>query len=386
MRIPYRSGWHCIATTAISWRPGLPTRTARPGTWSNASGTSRAGSDAHNGPVQLGLFHQNHNVQPETSTAIFSSFSSGDFDNSLGEFPLEITRSDTVADTLVKDAEGKVMGTFYGVELGGGDRQAVDWSVELLGEETIVPGLFARSYLRGNSGNRFDPNAEAINASGQLDNIQWWGNANPPPAGIEKYPDVFDLPNDTGNDSDNQENYSIDLEGEIFIPEPGNYKFKDGVDDYTLLEIDGETLIDDNAWTNPAGTSNGGSPIVEKNFEEAGWYSFHMQTAEGGGGDAGVLYWDYDNSDFPESNTDPAGLDAIVPAENFRSRAFAVEDTIANSSVQEGVLMGAGGETVDWAAGRMARVTVNGVPNLVSIGGSVFPPGDYNMDGLVNVE
>lgn len=56
-----------------------------PGTWSNAE--SRSGSADHNGPVYMGLFHQNHNVQPETSTATFMNFSVGDFDSSLGNFP-----------------------------------------------------------------------------------------------------------------------------------------------------------------------------------------------------------------------------------------------------------------------------------------------------------
>lgn len=56
-----------------------------PGTWSNAE--TRAASAAHSGPVYLGLFHQNHNVQPETSTATFMNFSLTDFDASLGNFP-----------------------------------------------------------------------------------------------------------------------------------------------------------------------------------------------------------------------------------------------------------------------------------------------------------
>ena len=56
-----------------------------PGTWSNAE--SRPGSADHNGPVFMGLFHQNHNVQPETSTATFMDFAITDFDDSLGNFP-----------------------------------------------------------------------------------------------------------------------------------------------------------------------------------------------------------------------------------------------------------------------------------------------------------
>ena len=360
-------------TIAATWADDVD---GAPGTWSSAAGTSRAGSADHNGPVHLGLFHQNHNVQPETSTATFTNFSAGDFDNSLGEFPLQVTRSDIPSNQLVKDADGKITGTFFGEELGGGAQQAVDWKVELLGAPAQVQGLLARSFLRGNDGVSFDADSMVPQGSGQLDNIQWWGNANPPPEGKEKYPDVFNLPNDTNSDGDNQDSYSVDLTGEIFIPEPGTYQFKDGVDDYTLLEIDGETLIDDNAWTSPDGTSNGGSPIVSKEFSESGWVSFHMQTAEGGGGDAGVLYWDYDNDGFPAANGDAAGMQAIVPSENFRATLRPVDDMISNTSIQDGVLMGEGGEMVDWPVGSTAIVTVDGVPNEVTI---VPEPGSFAL-------
>ena len=330
-----------------------------PGSWSAAE--SRDGSDAHNGPVQLGLFHQNHNVQPETSTATFMAFSSGAFDNNLGAFPSVITRSDL---TLTG---GNLTGDFFGVELGGGDKQAVEWMVELLGDATTVPGLTARSYLRGNGGSFFDTSSADPNGIGQLANIAWAGNANPPPAGLEKYPDIFNLPSDTDSDGDNQEGYTVDLQGEIFIPEAGTYKFKDGVDDYTYLQIDGETLIDDNTWTGIDGTANGGSPIVEKTFASAGWKSFRFQMAEGGGGDAGALYWDYNNGAFPASNTDPAGLEALVPADNFRTSTFAVDATISGTSVQEGVLTGDGGSMLSADAGQLARVTINGVPQIVQV-------------------
>ncbi len=341
-----------------TWAPDVG---GAPGTWSAAE--SRAGSADHLGPVHLGLHHQNHNVQPETSTGLFYGFSAGDFDNSLGEFPLDITRPRQLA----VNAEGKVTGNIFGVELGSADSQAVEWKVELLGEPTIQDGLFARSYLRGNSGSYFDPDSEVPNGSGQLANVSWWGNANPPPAGVEKYPDIFNLPSDTNMDADNQENYTVDVQGEIFIPEPGTYKFKDGVDDYTFLSIDGETLIDDNNWTGPNGSDNGGSPIVEKTFDTAGWKTFEFEMAEGGGGDSGVLYWDYNNSDFPATNADPAGLGAIVPAENFRTADYPVLSMVSNDSVQEGVLMGADGGMISAEAGQMARVTVNGVSQIVPI-------------------
>jgi hypothetical protein len=80
------------------------------------------------------------------------------------------------------------------------------------------------------------------------------------------------------------------------------------VDDYTYLAIDTdksgvagdipeEVLIDDNAWTNALSTGNGGAPIVEVDIDvaEGGeWLAMEFNMAEGGGGDSGMLYWDYD--------------------------------------------------------------------------------------------
>ncbi len=336
-------------------------RWRHPGTWSVAE--SRVGSDAQVGPVQLGLFHQNHDVQPEVSTATFTGFTVGNFDNSLGQFPLNITSS-----PVYLNAEGKVVGSFSGVEVGGGDAQAVDWKVEILGDQQVTAGLYARSFLRGNSGSNFDPDTLDVQGSGQLPNLSWWGNVSPAPAGLEKYPDIFNLPSDTNSDADNQENYSVDATGQIFIPEAGTYKFKDGVDDYTYLNIDGDVLLDDNNWTGPTGSDNGGSPIVEKTFDEAGWYDFTFRMAEGGGGDAGTLYWDYNNSEFPAAQTDAAGVGALIPADNFRSVAYAVEGELSGSSIMnDEVLMDADGNMLTAAPGTLARVTVNGVPQLVTL-------------------
>jgi hypothetical protein len=290
------------------------------------------------------------------------NYSVSGFNNALGNFPLNVTRAE-----LSLDASGRLVGKFLGNEVGGGPDQPVTWKLELLGNETIMPGLFARSFLRGNSGVNFDPDMLTAQGSGVIGNLSWWGNANPPPAGIEKYPDVFNLPADTNNNANNQENYSVDASGQIFIPEAGTYKFKDGVDDYTYLNIDGDTLIDDNNWTGPNGSDNGGSPIVEKSFAAAGWYDFTFRMAEGGGGDAGVLYWDHNNTDFPASQTAAAGLGALIPAENFRHRTFIVEGTLTDTSIEDGLLTDAAGNTLTAAPGRMVRVTVNGVSEIVEV-------------------
>lgn len=154
----------------------------------------------------------------------------------------------------------------------------------------------------------------------------WWtgsaGSAAIP--GVPNYPKALGFPTDR-----NEETYIAYLEGDIFLPEDGEYKFKDGVDDYTYLEIAGTVLIDDNAWTGVSGADNGGSPIVTLNGT-AGWHKIKMVAAEGGGGDAGVLYWDYGpggigtGEGFPTANNqgidlanNAAGL--LIPEANLRS-------------------------------------------------------------------
>jgi hypothetical protein len=335
-----------------------PDEGGAPGAWSVALG--RVGSESHTGPVQLGLFHQNHSVQPQTSTGTFEGFTAGDFNNGYGQFPLNVTRE-------VGLTGDKISASFSGVELGGGAAQPVNWKVEVLGAPAIAPGLSARSFLRGNSGGNFDPDALTPQGQGTIANIAWFGNANPAPAGFEKYPDVFGLPADTNSPGDNQEDYSVDARGQIFIPEAGTYKFKDGVDDYTFLQIAGETLIDDNNWTGPNGSDNGGSPIVSKTFDQAGWYDFTFRMAEGGGGDAGTLYWDYNNSAFPATQTTPAGTDALVPAANFRSISYPVVDSLSGMSIVDGILTDANGKTLTAAPGTLARVTVDGRAEIVTL-------------------
>ena len=167
----------------------------------------------------------------------------------------------------------------------------------------LTPGLCQQWWDVGNPGNAagaFDiinggnPNmGEFKNAGGS----SWWtGNGLAVP-GIPNYPPALGF-----GPGHNEESYLASLTGEILIPEDGDYKFKDGVDDYTYLAIDlddnglmegDEILIDDNAWTGVEGNQNGGSPIVSVAGATAGWHSIHFIASEGGGGDAGILYWDY---------------------------------------------------------------------------------------------
>ena len=119
-----------------------------------------------------------------------------------------------------------------------------------------------------------------------------------------QYPAEVQPPlNGTGND-----NYTVRATGELLIPESGTYRFTDGVDDYTYWAIDLdksgvagddpiEVLIDDNAWTNVLRDGNDGQGLaeVEIDVEPGGeWLAVEFNMAEGTGGDAGVIYWDYD--------------------------------------------------------------------------------------------
>ncbi len=172
----------------------------------------------------------------------------------------------------------------------------------------------------------------------------WWtgsGNAIP---GILAYPPV--------TAAVSRDIYITRLTGEILIPESGTIRFKDGVDDFTYLAIDlngngilgeaddgtgqSEVLINDNTWADVETGGNGGSPIAARTFTvdapEGEWLAMEFATGEGGGGDAGVLYWDYDVNGgglgagvgFPTLQTDNIDLAAnganlLIPESNLRS-------------------------------------------------------------------
>ena len=143
--------------------------------------------------------------------------------------------------------------------------------------------------------------------------------------GLVAYPEGSDPPLELGDDTvftveGNQSfnNYTVRMTGMINFPESGTYLFADGIDDYTYLAIDtdksgtagdtdDEVFIDDDAWTD-ADRDRGtvaNSPIAEVDVNVAGggeWLAIEFYMAEGGGHDAGLLYWDY--------NADGGGLGA----------------------------------------------------------------------------
>jgi hypothetical protein len=177
----------------------------------------------------------------------------------------------------------------------------------------VTPGLKADIYLHGNDGN-FTAlnnfiNGNAPNGTATLPRIHW----SHPDAGVG-YP-----PNGAGGDlfsdavpgfeitGDGQENYGVNLTGQIFIPgdatrtalnAPGGnlIAFEDGVDDFCYLSIDGTVLINDNNWTGNSSVDNGGGNISlfdasAAKYDDGEWVPFRMITWEGGGGDTASLYW-----------------------------------------------------------------------------------------------
>jgi len=166
---------------------------------------------------------------------------------------------------------------------------------------TPVPGLQA-TFLNGNLTSDGAWTSALANAAVYqaptflLDKISYGGdtpNDLPPASGFASRA--------SGN---NQENYSVQWQGEIFIPQ-GTVNFYDGNDDYAKLVIDGNTLYEDNNWTSWDGTGNNGSTatgsfVGTKNDVtidglKGGWYSIQFRGAEGGGGDNFRLVWDATN-------------------------------------------------------------------------------------------
>jgi hypothetical protein len=188
---------------------------------------------------------------------------------------------------------------------------------------------------------------------------QWWyGSDGTQPLNTVQYPfEVQDIGGINVEANNSYSNYTAVLSGEILIPEDGVIKFKDGVDDYTSLRIDinnndtfedNEHLINDSGWTDMLGSANGGSPIVQATFDvddtNGSWLDIEFVVSEGGGGDAGLLAWDYDPNGggigggvangFPTVSTQAfgaeagiAGTDAIdavmVPDTHLRTRGVA---------------------------------------------------------------
>ena len=242
--------------------------------------------------------------------------------------------------------EGQGIGVDDGAALGGNTRRAPIQGIQIVSGNFVIPPAavggrdeIGNQSIDGTRGNLMygEPSGDLVAGLGQswyadgnggskagVDDIfggdravpyfhgqdgTWWSGGNPTLPGIQDYP-VETEGVITGN------NYSVKLEGEILIEQSGTIRFLDGIDDYTYLAIDmdrsgvagdddAEILINDGAWTNAVSAANGGAPIVEADFQDIApdgeWLAIEVNTSEGGGGDGGMLYWDFNDVDeiFP---------------------------------------------------------------------------------------
>ena len=181
----------------------------------------------------------------------------------------------------------------------------VDGSLEF-GPEESGSGLAQEWYAVGNPGDKagvdgiFDNNLPVVPAFRSSGGSWWTGSG--ALTGVQTYPPEVQPPL--------ADNYTVRSTGEILIESSGAFTFLDGVDDYTYLAIDtdrsgvagdnpDEVLIDDNTWTCPDRSCNGGgngwAEVTIDGVAAGGeWLALEFNMAEGGGGDHGVLFWDFD--------------------------------------------------------------------------------------------
>ncbi len=215
-------------------------------------------------------------------------------------------------------------------------------------------------------------------------------NFSAPPSLIDKISYGGDTPNDLPAQSgfasrasgNNQENYSVQWEGEIFIPQ-GTVNFWDGNDDYAKLVIDGNTLIDDNNWTSWDGSQNSdtatGSFVATKTDAtvdglKGGWYPITFRGSEGGGGDNFRLVWDATDKGLTGGDVDAPYLNPNADPDTFftvGSEFFRAVDPglVVSTDLRLGQV-----DATGKAAGYMGTDGVNGV---LSTNGSTI-----NLTGL----
>jgi hypothetical protein len=243
------------------------------------------------------------------------------------------------------------------------------------------PGLYQEWYQATNPGNKdavdavFESQDPMVPPFRAENGATWWTGSQAPIGELVSYPDEVQPP---FNNTDNND-YTVRLTGEILIPEPGTYRFADGVDDFCYVAIDfdksgiagdspEEVLINDNTWTNPDRSANGGGGgWAEVDIDvaaEGEWLAIEFNMAEGGGGDHGILHWDYDpgapegqrlggQENFPEDVADPiwdpvdAETVTFVPDTHLRSsiRELISADLVAEVSKTRTIVFDVNGDT-----------------------------------------
>jgi hypothetical protein len=245
-----------------------------------------------------------------------------EWDLKFATHPLQIA-ADIAVDNgkLVGKAAGRTSADFGSKEVNVSWAIQEEFTIQLRAPSAgVTPGGLSAAYYEGNLNSKaaFDnaiANAQPLVPEFKVPKISW-GNDTP-----NRYPTAIQgAPGFAGN----RDNYSARYHGEIFIPQ-GTVTFRDHNDDYTYLEINGEQLIEDGAWTSWDGTGNtggtGGNPNSVASFEgtksdatveglKGGWYPIDFRGAEGGGGDNFRLLWDATNVGTNEAKSnDPASVD-----------------------------------------------------------------------------
>ena len=99
------------------------------------------------------------------------------------------------------------------------------------------PGLLQEWFGVANPGNKaaidaiFETNAPIVPPFRAGHGTTWWTGSDPAFGDVFKYPDEVQPP----FNGDNNDNYVVRATGESLIPESGEYRFTDGVDDFTYL-------------------------------------------------------------------------------------------------------------------------------------------------------
>jgi len=197
-----------------------------------------------------------------------------------------------------------------------------------------------------------NPGGEAI-----ISEDTWWrGSQGQVITGLdlERYP--AGLGGTRFDGSTNEDNYSVRLQGEIFIPADGDYLIRDGVDDFTMVAIDadgngeldelddilnddvgsiggvsfGDVHVLDDDWANLDGGDQQadfhGVAEIEGIAADGEWRKIEIWTAEGGGGDGGIVYMgDLDDENIFD-DTNGGGLTQeerdmfVIRPENLRTQ------------------------------------------------------------------
>ncbi|MEX2138443.1 MAG: PEP-CTERM sorting domain-containing protein [Pirellulales bacterium] len=151
--------------------------------------------------------------------------------------------------------------------------------------------------------------------------------------------------------------------GEVKIPDtdgdgtPGPVAFGEQFDDYVLLKIDGEALINNNAWNVPASTGAIERADTEPDGQGTpgdGWFSFEGRFGDSGGGIGANTGWDigfgidtnpadgFDTASPQEAPDPPAtrGQYVVVPADNGSMNLFRFDNpALENIRVDAGATL-----------------------------------------------